>query len=242
MTTMPKKTGTQPVIAPDVLLLGALYALEQCGLLLNDAIQLVELRRYPTAAGIALLAREELGRHEMLLGFWRDSIAGKSIARDALDKPLRGHENKQRHGSLSLNYMLGPDDQLNHLLRARQTASPGSDEWRAADQQIRVIDARRRRGQPEARHSMRMRAFYVDQGDGDAWLRPSDLQHQKCADEVRFAQNDYQSAKSRIEEAANLYDDFRLADAVKALAARPKLPELASISVAAALPSSETSR
>jgi AbiV family abortive infection protein len=140
VTTMAKKTTTQPTVAPDVLLLGALYALEQCGILLSDAAELVELRRYPTAAGIALRAREELGRHKMLLKFWGDSIKGESVARDTLETALQNHENKQRHGSLSLSYMLEPGNQLSRLHRARLNALPGSDEWRAADNQIRLID------------------------------------------------------------------------------------------------------
>ena len=70
---------TDTALAPNVLLQGSLYALEQCGLRLTDAVALLEQRRYSTAAGIALLAREELGRHKILLGLWRESVAGTPV-------------------------------------------------------------------------------------------------------------------------------------------------------------------
>jgi HEPN superfamily AbiV-like protein len=65
-------------VASEVLLLGSLYALEQCGHLLIDAITLIENKRYPTAAGLALLAKEEIGRHGILLDHWR--AAGDYVA------------------------------------------------------------------------------------------------------------------------------------------------------------------
>jgi HEPN superfamily AbiV-like protein len=53
-------------LTADALLRGSLFALEQCGLLLNDAALLLEHQRWPSSAGVALLAREELGRSRIL--------------------------------------------------------------------------------------------------------------------------------------------------------------------------------
>jgi hypothetical protein len=78
-------------LTPDVLLLGALYALEQCGLLLTDAVALLEQRRYPTAASIALLAHEELGRHKILLDCWRQSAGGRPLTQGEVNKACDDH-------------------------------------------------------------------------------------------------------------------------------------------------------
>jgi AbiV family abortive infection protein len=238
---MKKMTTTGRAVASDVLLLGALYALEQCGLLLNDAAALIEQRRYPTAAAIALFAFEELGRHKMLLKFWRKSVGGVSINREEVNgafKEKGSHVKKQREASTSLSYRMEPGDQMNQFLQARQKATPGSDEWRAADEKVHLVDKHRFKQQPDERHTTRKRAIYVDLGDDDTWLRPSDLMPQVCADEVQTALNDYRSAKLRVEEAASIHQDSQLADAVNALVNRPTLRETPLISIAAGLPSS----
>src|SRR2546422_11027789 len=53
------------VIAP-VLLRGAWYSLEQCGRLLSDAILLYREKSYSSAVALAMIGREELGKHRML--------------------------------------------------------------------------------------------------------------------------------------------------------------------------------
>ena len=56
-----------------VLLKGAWYALEQCGSLLRDAVLLYRAKAYPSAVALAMIGREELGKHRMLLEEWRKS-------------------------------------------------------------------------------------------------------------------------------------------------------------------------
>jgi hypothetical protein len=50
-----------------LLLEDAWYALEQCGLLLSDAVMLFEGGRHATASGMAMPAREELGKARLFL-------------------------------------------------------------------------------------------------------------------------------------------------------------------------------
>jgi hypothetical protein len=85
-----------------------------------------------------------------------------------------------------------------------------------------------------------MSAFYVDFVDGDVWSAPCDLDPQKCADEVIDAVNDYTLARMRIDEAATVHEDHRLAEAVAA-SGGPVLPPSPRISIEASLPSAAAS-
>jgi AbiV family abortive infection protein len=234
-----KKRVDDAALAADLLLLGALYALEQCGLLLIDAAALLEQRRYPTSAAIALLAHEELGRHRILLDLWRRSVGGTRVTRETVTKACDDHVEKQRSGQLSLTRRMEKGDQLQLLLRARRDSPPGSAERQAAQEQIHLLDERQMRRQPTDRHQKRMRAVYVDLLNGDAWSRPCDLDPQDCADEVQNAINDYTNARLRcIEEAATIHGDHQLAEAVAALMQRPTFPPTPQLSIEAMLPPS----
>jgi AbiV family abortive infection protein len=64
-------------VTPRYLLEGALYALQQCGLLLRDAGLLYEKNSYASAVLLTLLARESLGQWRMLRDERHEVIAGK---------------------------------------------------------------------------------------------------------------------------------------------------------------------
>ena len=226
---------------PNVLLLGSLYALEQCGLLLTDATALLEQRRYPTAAGIALLAREELGRHQILLDLWRQSVAGRPVTPGEVEKACDDHVEKQRRAQLSLTLRAQSGDQLDELHRTKFSSEPGSEEWRTADLKLQAIVERRRKRQPTDRHETRMSAFYVDLADDQSWSRPIDLDPRVCANEFVDAMNDYTNARDRIEQAAELHDDHQLAGAIVGLTNPPMFPPIRWPPVEVMLPPSKKS-
>ena len=66
-----------PPVTPQCLLEGAVYALEQCGLLLRDANILFRNGSYANAVVLAAFAREELGRFIILLDFRKQALTGK---------------------------------------------------------------------------------------------------------------------------------------------------------------------
>ena len=76
------------VIAP-VLLRGAWYSLEQCGRLLSDAVVLYLAKSYSSSVALAMIGREELGKHRMLLEEWRKAEGTISNCRCHPDR-LRG--------------------------------------------------------------------------------------------------------------------------------------------------------
>ena len=82
-----------PTVTKDILLKGAWYAIEQCGLLLQHAVILHNAKAYSTAVAVALFAREELGRYKILLDFWeRADRKGKNPTVDEIKKACDTHE------------------------------------------------------------------------------------------------------------------------------------------------------
>jgi AbiV family abortive infection protein len=209
-------------VSPATLLGGALFALEQCGRLLEDAVILFEHSRYATSAGVALLAREELGRHHILLDFWRN---GQLLAAAEIKAACEDHERKQASGAMSLTYRADRDSQLGKLLQARLQHTPGTREYQQVDAALAALDKQKGRRQPRDRHEQRMRSFYVDLSpEGSSWLRPRELSPKDCADTVTDAINDYTNARERIEQAGLLHNDQALATAIAALPAPVDLP------------------
>jgi AbiV family abortive infection protein len=62
-------------VSPQHLFRGAVYALEQCGLLLRDANLLYRNGSYASALALAAFAREEQGRWTIVLEL-RDKVIG----------------------------------------------------------------------------------------------------------------------------------------------------------------------
>lgn len=91
------------MLTPQDLLYGILYTLEQCGLLLQDARTLYEGGAYPSALGLAALAREELGKSSFLQEKRRESVAqGKNIPLEEIGQAWGNHDLKQKYGQHSV--------------------------------------------------------------------------------------------------------------------------------------------
>ena len=181
------------IISSDSLLCGAVFALDQCGRLLEDAATLFQRGRYPTTAALALLGREEMGRSEILLDRHRRSRAGVEILVAQVESACADHIQKQRRAQHSFVIRCQTDSPLGQLLSTKMRSAPSSPEWTAADEKLRKIDEVRRGRQPHDRHLTRMSATYVDLAE-DGWSRPCDLNPADGANELQDAVNDYTSA------------------------------------------------
>jgi hypothetical protein len=83
---MPKEDILRMTVSARYLLEGFWYALEQCGRLLHDAIDLYELGRFGTAAGLAMLAREEMGKARILFKLSGEVEVGRALSQRELDE------------------------------------------------------------------------------------------------------------------------------------------------------------
>jgi AbiV family abortive infection protein len=90
------------MVSARVLLEGAWYSLEQCSILLRDAVTLHKNASPVTAVGLAMLAREEMGKARILLDFWRDVVnKGRTVSVAEIRRKLDHHEEKQRKAQIS---------------------------------------------------------------------------------------------------------------------------------------------
>src|SRR6516162_8496916 len=78
-------------VTSEFLLQGAVYALEQCGLLLRDANVLYRSGSYASAVVLAAFAREELGRSTIILDLRRKVLAGDKFTLNDIQDQCDDH-------------------------------------------------------------------------------------------------------------------------------------------------------
>jgi AbiV family abortive infection protein len=215
-------------VRTDVLLRGAWYALEQSGLLLTNAISLHSSKAYASATVLALLAREELGRCNILLDLWRKASGGADVSVGEVHKACDDHVEKQRQGQLSITYRTEGAGGLANLLQERFKAKPGTPEYAELDEQLKKIDDLKVKRTPAQRHSTRMEAMYVDLNQaGTGWNRPHLLPEGEATNCLTDAVNDYSVKRDRLTALDILnISDPELATAISGWSDRQALPQL----------------
>jgi AbiV family abortive infection protein len=175
-------------VSPQYLLEGAVYALEQCGLLLRDANVLYRSGSYATAVALAAFAQEELGRWRILLDLRTKLLGGEHLTIEEIQKHYEGHVRKQGAGMTSITMTADRGSGLGKLLQTRH----GSKEWKAAREQLEKLNQQKRRRVPDDRHKRRMSALYVDAVSLDRWNRPAkEISQTFASDFLQDAVNDY---------------------------------------------------
>ena len=213
-------------VAPQHLLSGVWFALEQCGYLLSDAIALFDRGSHASAVALALLAREELGRYRILLELWHRAADGKAVSVDEVRRACEDHVTKQRRAQMSIVYRAGGPGGLTDIIDRRIRARPGTPEFQQADEQLKQCDELKLKRTPANRHSTRMRAMYVDiSDDGTGWNRPTAMTEGEAKDCLVDAVNDYAVQVNKLNEFATLRAlDPPLALALEDWRDKPPLP------------------
>src|SRR5215831_14470228 len=185
-------------VSPRYLLEGAAYALEQCGLLLRDANLLYRSNSYASAVALAAFAQEELGRWKMLHDLRRKVLGGDSVTIKEIQTRCGDHVRKQEAGVMSVVMRTDKDSGLGKLLQTRASATPGSGERKAANEQIERLDRQMTKRAPGDRHKQRMSALYVDAIAPDQWNRPiNEISATAALDYLQDAANDYSIQRDR---------------------------------------------
>jgi hypothetical protein len=92
----------------------------------------------------------------------------------------------------SITMIADRDSGLGKLLQTRMSATPGSKEWKAANEQIEKLDRQKKKRVPDERHRQRMSALYVDAGSVGRWNRPAkEISQAHARDFLQDAVNDY---------------------------------------------------
>src|SRR5713226_355724 len=214
-------------VTVSVLLKGAWYALEQCGILLRDASVLYSAKAYPSAVALAMIGREELGKYRMLLEEWRKAEStGKLPAVEAIRALCADHIEKQKRAVLGLTFTAEGPSAFGSAIAAQIKHKPQDIECQAAEKVIQAgLKAMAKRA-PDARHNSRMRALYVDlDGSGSAWNRPSKISLEECKKLLNDAANDYAGQRDRMNpDLLRGIGEPKLADALEGWRDRPELP------------------
>jgi AbiV family abortive infection protein len=218
------------MVSTRILLEGAWYSLHQCGVLLSDAMTLYKASGESSAVGLAMLGREELGKHRILMELWRESErTGTCPTVEDVRAACEEHVEKQRNALLSWSFTGEPGSALDTAIRTQLSHHPQDAEYRQAEQVIQTAHKAWSKRAPDGRHQTRMAALYVDLDDsGLRWKRPAE---QVIAAEAKKllteAVNDYAVQRDRMDDPGRLRElgDPKLADALGAWPERVKLPE-----------------
>jgi AbiV family abortive infection protein len=178
-------------VTPRFLLEGAVYALEQCGLLLRDANILYRGGSYASAVVLAAFAREELGRFTTLFDMRRKVLTGSKLTIEEIQDHCDDHVTKQKAGMLSYVFTADRDSGLGKLLRVRMESHPQSAEWKEADAALMRIQEAKNKRVPGDRHKSRMSALYVEPISEHRWNRPGETSAVAAQEFLQDAANDY---------------------------------------------------
>lgn len=138
------------------LLHGAIYAIQQAGFLLHDAVALYKQGRYSSAVVLAVFCREELGRAQILFTLRRKALESGPVDRDRVIKECTDHIEKLRRGKGGTTLQWGPEhrDKFKGLLM-----NPRSEEYKKAHALADELIQTKRKREPREAHETRLRAL-----------------------------------------------------------------------------------
>lgn len=201
---------------PD-LLCGAVYALEQAGYLLHDALFLFRKERYSSSVVLTVFSKEEMGRFEILLDIYY-AVEEKGSKLSSLDvlKRCDDHLVKLRHShyedEIDLE-SLGRPELTEAIFKGPWSSIEHKQAWKKA----RELAERLARRMPKALHRRRMRALYVEPTEND-WNRPIHTSREECLKLLRKTSDEYDARCSWYEVNETERSSF-----ISTWAARPAL-------------------
>ena len=202
-------------LSPDDLMHGAMYAMEQGGHLLRDAVAMYTSSRYASSMVLGVFAREEIGRATILLEMRKNAIAtGSAVSVKAVAEACDDHVTKLTRGRGGITFEWGPERSAD--LKGLW-ADPQSEEFKKAHAFVDDLVARKARRDPDDTHQKRMRALYVEPTD-TGWNRPCETAKEDARRLLRDTANAYGIRHG------NLYVDEALAKALAEWKECPTLP------------------
>jgi len=162
----------------------------------------------------------------MLHDLHKKVFDGNSVTIKEIQTRCGDHVRKQEAGVMSVVMRTNKDSVLGKLLQARASATPGSREWKAANEEIKRLDRQKTKRAPGDRHKQRMSALYVDAVSLNQWNRPTnEISPTLAYERLQDAANDYSIQYDRY---TNLEigkpDDPEFYTALEKWTDRPTLP------------------
>lgn len=201
-------------VTPLYLVKGAIYALEQCGLLLVDAVTLIDKKSYSSAVVLAAFAREELGRSEILINFFDVVVKkGQAVMIEEINNACKNHIEKQKWGQLSTIFRFQNDSKGGKLMLRRIELSRlgkfQSEEYKEIETKVAEMMERIRRRTPSDRHRARAEALYVQPTyDGSDWNIPKKVSPEFARNFVADTSGDYALLRQILEPGTSSNAEF----------------------------------
>lgn len=185
----------------DDLLHGGVYAVEQAGLLLHDAISFYRDRRYSSAVALAVFCREELGRAQILFELRREALKSGPMNANRVITKCRDHIGKLQRGKAATMFTWGPE-QANRFKGLM--ANPQGEEYKKARALVDQAVKEKRKREPQVAHMARLRSLFVEPNEGGDWNRPKQLTEAECRQFLADVANDYALGRDQLQNNPDL--------------------------------------
>ena len=216
-------------IQAPILVQGFWFATVQAGRLLESAVVLYDQGHMQTAASIALLAQEELGKAKILRKFFNDVAKSATITVDQLKQACEDHERKQLHG-IGSSVTLQPSRQsaVGKLI-AKAASDPIHEERVNAIDELRALIPRVTKAERSRSTSNREAGLYVDlDSTGTRWRLPTDMLPEEARRRLVNVISRYQVFVGNLRlEIVREMGEPELAEALEKWNDRPATPNIA---------------
>lgn len=187
-----RRRDSSKLVEGNTLAEGSWYAIEQAGRLMHAANAVFLSGDHCSSLVLAMMAREEIGRANILRECALAANNGKRFTVREIRERTKDHEEKQDRGAPGVYLQPEAGTPLYKAMSEQSNLACNSSEWLNAEVFIQQEVKRIEKNQPEKRHRHRMRAMYVDLSrDGRQWLRPWTVDKVVAKTEISNAASDY---------------------------------------------------
>ncbi len=181
---MASKTSAQnkTPLSADALATGTAYAMEQAWHLLQDAVLLIQNKRYPSSFVLATFCLEQLGRAEIYRKNAKQAFAGRTVTLGSMDRELKHHLPKLFEAQIPVTASIA---------LFGEPPAPGSEAAIDLAERLAAIRKRNEQEAPQRALDIRQRALHVDRihhfpgwnqprrvitrDDADYWIDAADV-------------------------------------------------------------------
>jgi len=214
MSPEKKSAHNNSPINPDALARGCAYALEQAWHLLEDAVLLIQNKRYASSLVLATFCLEQLGRADIYRENAVDAQRGKKVTLGSMERELKHHLPKLYRAQIPVTATVG--------FFAGSPPEPGSDEERKLARHLEAIRGILEEQAPHKALADRARSIHVDRVHRmPGWTRP--------CQEIERSDADYYVGAARVRYGLLRdhlrRDDTAVGKAIRAWIQKLQLPE-----------------
>jgi AbiV family abortive infection protein len=179
-----------PMLATDITE-GAFYAMEQAGILINNAVALYNRNSWSSGLVLGVFAWEELGKAEMLLQRGIDADLAGPKTREQVLAGANRHETKLKAGR-------GPITVIAPVISWGDIPEPNTQERIELEKRLDEAQKRALENAPSEGRAARMKALYVDLLPNGTWSRPKDIKPSEAYELISAVSIEYEVRSTKF--------------------------------------------